>query len=300
MHDYTAYRLRIRSDVPLPELVPAAFDTPDISIAAGVVRRLCPTWGARVVEYEEDAVYFALGGFASFRIRDGSHVEYELPAGMDPAPLNFAILGPLMALLMQMRGLYVLHGSAVSVGGRAAMFLGDKGAGKSTTLGATLAAGHPMLTDDVLAVATEGVPAVIPGYPQIKLDPAAAARFPLPPHRVLHIDVPGFEKHRVRFEEASFAAHPAPAGAVYVLERGATAAARRLDPAASLGALLRFSYIVRFGEAALAGPRAARHFAQAAAIANTVPVYALEVPDDVARIREVLPLIGDHHAAAAA
>lgn len=58
--------------------------------------------------------------------------------------------------LLALQGFTVLHAAAVRVGDRAALFLGDSGAGKSTTARAFSAAGCPRLADDKLVLAADG------------------------------------------------------------------------------------------------------------------------------------------------
>jgi len=71
----------------------------------------------------------------------------------------------------------VLHASAVSIDGKAAIFLGPRGAGKSTTTAAAFGAeGYSVLEDDVVAIRfDEGVLTVVPGVPQLRLKSDAAA-----------------------------------------------------------------------------------------------------------------------------
>ncbi|TGV75989.1 serine kinase, partial [Mesorhizobium sp. M2D.F.Ca.ET.145.01.1.1] len=86
-----------------------------------------------------------------------------------------------LARLLHQRGLLVLHASAIAVTGRGAIFMGDKGAGKSTTASALIRAGHDLLTDDVVALdlANPNQPMIVPGFPQIKLAADAAAAISL-------------------------------------------------------------------------------------------------------------------------
>ena len=70
----------------------------------------------------------------------------------------------------------MLHASAVNVNGCGVVFLGDKLAGKSTTAAAFVAAGHGLLTDDILAIDFDapGGPMIRPGFSQLKLDEQAS------------------------------------------------------------------------------------------------------------------------------
>ena len=46
------------------------------------------------------------------------------------------LVGPVLGLLLRLRGVVCLHGSAVAIGDRGIIFVGAEGAGKSTTAAA--------------------------------------------------------------------------------------------------------------------------------------------------------------------
>src|SRR5262249_35255084 len=74
----------------------------------------------------------------------------------------------------------LLHASAVARGGRAAVFAGTSGAGKSTTALACVVSGMEFLGDDacLLDVAVDGAPVVHPVYGFAKLEADAVDRMP--------------------------------------------------------------------------------------------------------------------------
>jgi hypothetical protein len=82
------------------------------------------------------------------------------------------LLGPVLGLLLRLRGVVCLHGSAVSIGARAAVFVGPPGAGKSTTAAACSKMGYAVLCDDIAALEEkEGSFYVTAAYPQLRLWP---------------------------------------------------------------------------------------------------------------------------------
>jgi hypothetical protein len=193
-----------------------------------------------------------------------------------------------MALLLHVRGLLVLHASAVSVGEGGVIFLGDKQAGKSTTAAAFVRAGHRLVADDVVAIdfADPGRPWIRPGFPQLKLSAGmeiGGDAVTMPPV------VAGFDKRQHRLAE--FQHTPVPPAAIYVLERGARAEVSPLTPGDALAALIRFSYVARFGRAAFnpAGP--AGHLQQCATLVGFSRVCRLEVPNDRDRLDEVVRVV---------
>jgi hypothetical protein len=117
-------------------------------------------------------------GIGTFLVRDGREILVDPDPDAGDALLQLALLGPVLAALLQQRGDLVLHASAVEIDGAAVGFLGGRGAGKSTMAAALLRRGYPLLTDDILAVSLEdGSPRVLPGFPQLKLWPDAVARW---------------------------------------------------------------------------------------------------------------------------
>lgn len=64
--------------------------------------------------------------------------------------------GPILGLVLRLRGALALHASAVQIGAGAVGFAGAHGAGKSTLAAALADAGCALVTDDVLHVRAEG------------------------------------------------------------------------------------------------------------------------------------------------
>ena len=288
---YRAYGLTVASDVALPELEPAEPAAADILIAIGTID-MPSSEAATIFRFEPDRQYLAWHAVGSFLISNASRIDIEPAPGVDDALLAFPLLGPVMALLLHQRGLLVLHASAIAVAGRGAIFMGDKGAGKSTTASALIRAGHHLLTDDVVALhlARPDAPMIVPGFPQIKLAADAAAAISLGQAEVRPQVHPAIEKMQHRLHGA-FAGGMVPATRIYVLERGAKAAIMPLPGIAALPAIIKFSYVTRFGRAALSGDFAALHLRQCSAIANHVGVFRLEVPTGLDRIGEAVELI---------
>ncbi|WP_027052709.1 serine kinase [Mesorhizobium erdmanii] len=290
---YRAYGLIVASDVALPELEPTEPACPDILIAIGTIDMPKPSPEvATVFRFEPDRQYLAWHAVGAFLISDFSRIDIEPAPGVDDALLAFPLLGPVMALLLHQRGLLVLHASAIAVTGNGAIFMGDKGAGKSTTASALIRAGHDLLTDDVVALdlTSPDAPMIVPGFPQIKLAADAAAAISLGRAEARPQVHPAIEKMQHRLH-GNFSGSMVPATRIYVLQRGQKAGITALPGIAALPAIIKFSYVRRFGRAALSGDFAALHFRQCSAIANHVGVFRLEVPTGLDRIGEAVELI---------
>jgi hypothetical protein len=163
---YELFGLRIRSEIPFPAS-PVGGDGFDVDLRWGEPRPVPPVAPAgerlaglavadrtfHTAVRDGDGVLFRFCEVCEVRISPtlDSVVVYPDPHGpVDMVPIFLA--GNVMALLLTLRGLEVLHGSAVAMGGSAVAFVGHSNAGKSTLAGEACAAGASLVADDVLAV----------------------------------------------------------------------------------------------------------------------------------------------------
>lgn len=295
-HRYRAYGLIIASDLALPELDPDQGDGP-----ADLTIRLAPTgrgkpdgFAANTFDFTDDEQFLCWPLVGAFLIRGVSEIVVERADGVSDQLLPFPLLGPVIALVLHLRGFLILHASAVAIGGGCAVFLGDKGDGKSTTAAAFLRAGHSLVTDDLLIVDTaQGRPEVNPAFPQIKLAADAEAAVSLDGARARPLVLPDFEKRQQVLSGPFDHQRIRPEG-LYVLSRGQEARATRLGPTDALSAVIRFSYISRFQTRRMHPEESREHLRQCAALANATPVYRLETPDGLDRLDEIVGLIEGH------
>ena len=104
--------------------------------------------------------------------RDPLRVRFTTRERLTADAILHPFLGLPCAIAAGWLGRAALHGGAVVLGERAFALLGDREAGKSSTLGRLLADGHPVLADDiVVADGTE----IFAGPACIDLRPEAAA-----------------------------------------------------------------------------------------------------------------------------
>ena len=226
-------------------------------------------------------MYLGWPRFARFLITSPERVSVALEPESHESLLALPLLGPVMAILLFMRGYLVLHGSAVSKHGKGVVFLGDKEAGKSTTAAAMLAGGWALLSDDVVALDLDASPPrVFAAYPSMKLTASASAEFAPVGASMLERPFADFPKDRFRLpgtQATACEAHTA-----YVLERiDGPIQFAELSPPEALAAILRFSYLVRFREKLLHGSAAARHFHLCARFSRAVSVQRLQMPNSL-------------------
>lgn len=123
-----------------------------------------------------------------FRYRSGAEflVDHRQKAiwsrWQDPLTVEDAatyLLGPILGFVLRSQGVLCLHASAVAIEKRAIAFVGQAGAGKSTTAAAFARLGYPVLTDDVLALTPQNSAYwVQPAYPGVRLwDASVTALF---------------------------------------------------------------------------------------------------------------------------
>ena len=80
------------------------------------------------------------------------------------------LLGPVLGLVLRLRGITCLHASAIDVGGHAIAVIGPPGSGKSTTAAIFATSGYRVLSDDVVALGDHGSAFLAqPSYPRLGL-----------------------------------------------------------------------------------------------------------------------------------
>lgn len=159
--------------------------------------------------------------------------------------LRHLFLDQVLPLMMAARGETVLHGSAVAIQGKAVVFLGTSGAGKSTIAVKLASLGYPLLTDDCLLVrfGTDEMLAC-PSYPGARLfEPMIEVIFE---HNASTSAVAEYtSKRRVELDRTLLAlqGEAIPFGAVFVVtEDQRDVAWRPLDGSERLVELAKYKY----------------------------------------------------------
>ena len=279
MFTYDIFGLTIASEIELPDLI----STPSNVAFDLAVRRNVPAAAGELkndeahVEFDGDKVTMSYPGVGVFLLRP---CEQTIAVSVEPGADRLAslpLLGPVMAVYLHLIGRLVLHASAVQRQGRAIAFVGDKGAGKSTTAAACLRAGADLITDDLLVcdVSAEHRAFAEPGCPQLKLNIDSAMALPLAGSDALASPHPLFTKQILRLPEVS--RKPSPMAAVCELVRGDRLTVTQLTPSQALGVVLRFGYVARYGSTFLSGLRGAAHFRRSSALADTGTVWRIQV-----------------------
>ena len=285
-HRYTAYGLQITSDLELPELRPGTAAA-ELVVRVGKVE-FVPRTGDPIPAFEatEHGIYFRYAGTAAYRIRDGCEVTIDPEPGAREELIRLYLTGPVLATALHQRGLLVLHASGIAVGGGAVGFLGWPRRGKSTIAAVLHGRGHPLVTDDVMAVEFLPAPYVRPGFPQFKLWPETAAYLGQDPIALPRLH-PELEK-RARRLNSGFESESLPLSRLYVLSDDGSLGVESLSKQQSVIELVRHSY---FAERLSALGGAQENFHQCGRLANGVPVRRLQrgtTLPDVSRLAELV------------
>ena len=107
-------------------------------------RFLADTKAALTLVYS-DGTRFALE-------RRGNEVFADWPDPLTLEDVAPYLVGPVLGVVLRLRGMVPLHASAVSIGDQAIALVGPAGAGKSTTAAAFARCGYRVISDDVVAL----------------------------------------------------------------------------------------------------------------------------------------------------
>lgn len=141
--------------------------------------------------------------------------------------LETYLLGQVFSYALVKRGIEVLHATTLEVEGEAISLLGECGAGKSSLAAAFLAAGHRLLSDDLLVLQESSAGLLAqPALPRIKIYPEVADLFAIPRQGAAPMH-PSFRKLVLRLD-GSAAVRPAPVRAMYELAAPRRPESRRI------------------------------------------------------------------------
>jgi preprotein translocase subunit Sss1 len=228
----------------------------------------------------------ALPGIGQFWIQK-NQITVQPSSDADEEVLSSCILGTAFSVLLQQRGLLVLHASAVIMKEKAIAFIGFSGAGKSTTASAFMRSGYPAITDDVLAIRFNAEhPEVIPSYPIIKLLPDAvealghhAEDLPLL-HASSHKRIQTFDYEQL---QVAYPLHR-----IYLLSKGDRHEIETLSSTETLIALVNQSRAVKN----LVDSESKKlHFQQCAELVKTKRVFRLRRKPGLDELTEIVKLV---------
>lgn len=179
---YRAFGLNIESEVEMPEMSESSFEEGDVEISYGRIEMPKEVsknnmYGNTIYMKREGGITSYLEGFGGIKVEGKEKIKVSPEKSAEEIGFRFFVFGTGMALLLHMRGVVALHGSAICIKNKIIGFIGSSGSGKSTTAALLNSEGYPLFTDDVLAVDIENERVVAyKGSPYIKLNPDSAER----------------------------------------------------------------------------------------------------------------------------
>ena len=282
--DYRLCGWRVRSDFPLPDLLPwiGSPSAPvDLHVELGPVEeRLADQfYEGPILQLGADGTCrFAMEGVAVYRIApDGRSIRVQPHLPEDFPALRTFLLGSVMAIACQRRGLLPLHACCVRLptpsGDVAVAFSAPSGVGKSTLASAFIRRGYSILADDVALLAIDSQQRTwgMPTFPRVKLWRDALERFGYSADSLERVRQ-GMDKFSVALQPADFSdAAPLELAALYHVERVNDAQHAGLERVMGLAASIRFSQSIYQAPALMhAALDKAAHFALATRMAAGV------------------------------
>lgn len=174
MYSYKAYNFSIQIPFHCPQLLDCKTDENDIIVRYGTVPSALdnPVNVGPVFESAENTFLLKIEDVGRYLITNGSEIIIDPTPEATENSLRLFLLGSAMGVLLNQRGYFVLHASAVVTDQGAVLLTGLSGAGKSTTAQGFIQRGYPILSDDTVALYYDderNQVMVLPSYPSAKL-----------------------------------------------------------------------------------------------------------------------------------
>jgi hypothetical protein len=315
---YPVFGLSLRSNLPIPALTCSDLpkDTPEVELHLGIFPELELSPGdarvlSKMIYVSSYTDQFGEPALRAWEAADGALVHLAYSDGnqfwldragrtiwavwSERSSLENAtsyLLGPVLGLVLRLRGIICLHASAVAFGESSVAFVGPAGAGKSTTAAAFAKLGRGVVSDDIVGlVEREGVFHVLPAYPHLCLWPESVNMLYGSPD-ALPQPIHDWEKRQLALGEngTSFERHPLPLRAIYILgERRQNAAplVSAISEREVLLSLVANTYATNLIDRTLRGTE----FEVLSRLISGVPVRMIQASGDPDRIGDLCRLI---------
>lgn len=292
---YKAYGLFIVSDIPLPPLRAIAPTTVDLTIRREQLPKsppLGPTkiyragLNARFAQNGHDYLWLDWFPLVSFMALKGYELTIDTTQTDDDLVSLFTLSEALGLILFQ-KGYFLLHGSAVRIGNEGVVFVGEPGAGKSTTVAACVQKGDTVISDDMVCIQVNetSTPLLIPSFSQIKIWTTTVDGLQLHQEKMAPVRE-GVDKfswqHSIRFEEDAV-----PLKKIFVLlppnEPGS-----RTDPLPASQIPVELLRHFPLADALLNGKTLDDYFKKSISIAQNIPLFRISRPANFTALYEFI------------
>jgi len=255
-------------------------------------RQDASSFPSRVIQ-SEDSYVVSFDSLARFEVSFASEqiTAFDIAPDTDDAALTHLLFDHIAPRILAHQGKLVLHGSAVAIDGKVAVFIGETGAGKSTLAASLGAAGHELLGDDAVIVSyLDGRFWAEPVYPSLRLYSDSIEKI-LGDQTEFTAMAHYSDKQRVTVSQPTHT-RPFPLAALFVLsgEDGIEApVAHRPNPAQACIWTLEQSFSLDPQD----GAQAANRLNLASRLIENVGTFLLDYPYEYDRLDEVQSLIAD-------
>lgn len=316
---HSIYGIHLKSNWAIPDLATLPDkSTADLQILFGQMPlHLCLTgedgliWhvSEELDEHDQPSrVIYELQGGEFFRLRYADGTEFVFnrqctqvwatwPDSLTLEDTAIYLLGPVLGILLYLRGVTCLHASAVEIDGAVVAMVGDSGAGKSTTAAAFAHLGYRVLSDDVVTLNEQGNDFIVhPAYPYIRLWPSSVELLYGKPD-ALPLLTPTWDKHCLHLIDRGhkFSAEPLPLDAIYLLgDRSSSPSAPYIEtvpPNESLINLVANTYANRV----LDKQGRAREFELLGRLRNRLPVRRVIPHEDPKHLFKLCQVIAEDY-----
>jgi hypothetical protein len=208
-------------------------------------------------------------------VLDNDHVVSKAKVGASRRDHDHFLADQVIPRLIAHTGKLVLHAGGIEVGGRAVLFLGASGHGKSTLCASFRGTGHRLLGDDAIIIGgSEASPKAAAVYPSLRLLPDSFSAL-LPGESDEGLVADYSDKKRASLERLESGSLPI--GAIFILADGPSPTGVHVRPvngAQSTMAIVQNSFALDPSDF----DRAAERLKAAASLARHVPAFVLEYP----------------------
>jgi len=278
LHYYKAFGLTISSCFDIPAFSTCPKGETDAIITSGEVPAALtnPVTKGVCFEASPNEFLFHHRNIGNALVKNGNYIIIQKSKKASPQNINNFISTILITALIQQRKILTLHGSAVLYKGKAVLFCGHSGHGKSTIAAAFNQKGFPVIADDLSAVTWHNQQAVvIPSFPKIKLW-----------KDILHF-FPEFNEQKESFHPEMnkfyinmadhFSAEPVPISHIFILKRHnkETFNLSKLQGIKKFEELKKNTFRMRFIEGFQLTDA---HFKSASRLAGAIPISLIERP----------------------
>jgi len=214
------------------------------------------------------------------------------------------LMQPVLGAVLRLRGTLCLHAGVLRIGNEAIALAGSSGAGKSTTIMALANHNYSVVSDEMATITKTKTKTETPcvlssglSHPTVRLCDGAANQIadflevPPPWTRLLPVEdkryfLPTLNKQ---------VTEPVPLKGIYILSPRSSSHGihiERLSGPKAMIALLPHT----FARWVLNEKQKTLEFAQIGELVRRIPIFAVERPDDIARLSELATRIGEHAA----